>query len=139
MKGKKFLALLLGVTTILGTAVIPVAAQALTENFHVYHYGGAVVSSNAAQKEDTSNYMGFAVDKRYGTTVNWVTSETVYLRGRTSGGTQCTSLASVNQPASGAMTYASGYATYGSYYRLAVQYADANPYTHLDLTASWAP
>jgi len=114
-------------------------AASESENFHVYINGGSVVSSKSARKDTPYGHMVVFVQKRPGTTVNWLSSEKVNIRGRTINGAKCTALGSRNTRGVSELDYDSGYGKQGLYYKLAVQYASDNPYTHLDLTARWTP
>ena len=135
------------IATILLTFALAGSASAntgATENFHVYINGGSVVSSQVAYR--APNYfsrMSVWVDVREGSTVKWLRTENVNLRGRTANGTKATELLVTNTPLTGeengVMNYLSGHGTVGAAYRLAVQYASDNPYKHLDLTAHWQP
>lgn len=136
---KKLTAFTCAIMMMCSVLAIPVNAASKTENFHVYINGGSVVSSGTAKKDDSLNYMYTYTSKRSGTTVNWVSSETVNLRGRTSSGTKCTALGTRTSPGARNLTYSSGYGYKGNYYRVAVQYDNSNPYTHLDLTVKWIP
>jgi len=137
MKLERVMALICAL--VMTSFTMSIYAASATENFHVYINGGSVVSGSSAKKETTYDFMYAYVSKRSGTTVNWLSSETVNLRGRTSSGVQCTALGSRNTIGTSNLAYNSGYGNFGSYYKLAVQYASNNPYTHLDLTATWTP
>jgi len=139
MRLKKIMAFVFAFVIATSSCAMCVYAAGATENFHVYINGGSVLSSSSARKDDATNYMVTYVCKRSGSTVNWFSSEKVNLRGRTSAGAQCTILGTINTPGSSVLDYTSGYGYVGSYYKLAVQYASSNPYTHLDLTATWYP
>lgn len=140
MKLKKVTALACAMLMTVSTLAMPVsAAVQQTENFHVYINGGSVVSSKKATKGDTLGYMSIILNKRAGTTVNWVSTEKVNLRGRTASGAQCTTLATRTTAGTSRPTYNSGHGKKGTDYKLAVQYDSSNPYTHLDLTATWIP
>ena len=98
-----------------------------------------MVSSSSERKDNTNKYMIAYVEKRSDTTVNWLSSEKVNLRGRTDSGAKCTILGTLNTPGSSTLNYKSGHGHMGDYYKLAVQYINSIPYTNLDLTVSWLP
>lgn len=138
MKLKKLISALIGASVTLSAIVVPVSAASY--NFHIYHYGGAVVSTNSEQKTNSLGYMHTSVYERPGTSVTWVYgAEGVYLRGRTASGAKCTNPVLTYSPGEVFLTYDAGNGISGHYYKLAMQYADANPYTHLDLTGTWTP
>ncbi|MDD3278589.1 MAG: hypothetical protein PHG16_06855 [Lachnospiraceae bacterium] len=139
MRIKRVLATVLTSLTVASLAITPVMAAQRTETFYVYLGGGSKVSSGSAVK-DVGGGMWYSVKEAPGTTITWVQGvETINLRGRTSGGTQCTTLAQRSTRGSGIMSYFSGYGSIGSYYKMAVQYDDSNPYQHLELQCSWIP
>lgn len=139
MKIKKIVTLFLTALTLTSFATTPVMAAKRTETFYVYLGGGSKVSSGSAKK-DVGGGMWYEVKEAPGSTITWVQGvETVNLRGRTFGGTQCTNLAQRSTRGKGTMSYFSGYGTIGSYYKLAVQYDSSNPYEHLELQCSWIP
>lgn len=136
---KMFTKLIIGAILISTLATSASAAQSATENFYVYINGGAVVSSKMAEKTGTG-MMWVSIDKMAGSRVNWVSSETVNYRGRSPSGAQATTLGQTNKPTGTVKRgYLSGYGSIGSYYRMAVQYDNSNPYTRLELTATWMP
>lgn len=138
MRFKKLIATVVGGIVTLSALVVPVSAASY--NFDVYHYGGAVVSTNSERKNSGLGYMYATVAERPGTNVTWVYgTEGVYLRGRTINGGRCTNSVLKSSPDEAFLTYDSGCVVEGNYYKLAMQYADANPYTHLDLRGTWTP
>jgi len=139
MRFKKILAFVFAIMITTSSYAMSVYAATGTENFHVYINGGSVVSSLSVKKDNTNKHMMAFVYKRSGTTVNWLSSETVNLRGRTHNGIKSTFLGTQNTPGSSRLNYMSGYGHMGGLYKLAVQYSNSNPHTHLDLTASWTP
>lgn len=139
MRLKKIMAFVFAFMITTSSYAMSVYAATGIENFHVYINGGSVVSSSSVRKTNTYKYMRTGVMKRSGTTVNWLSSETVNLRGRTDSGAKCTVLGTQNTPGNSDLNYTSGYGHRGDYYKLAVQYSNSNPYTNLDLRASWTP
>lgn len=141
-KMKKMLVGLVGSVFLISTMIAPASAANLgeaCENFHVYINGGSVVSSKTATKE-ISGPMWSNARKQTGSSVNWLSSEYVNLRGRTNSGVKCTSLGKTNTPGETVyLYYNSGYGTLYQPYRIAVQYDNSNPYTHLELTVCWSP
>lgn len=74
----------------------------------------------------------------------WSTNsdEYVYFRGRSIGGSQATALAYQNYYGTmreGNLTYLSGYGSVGSYYKMAIEYSNDNPYQYVYLNVGWAP
>lgn len=136
------LALALTVCTV---AALTTSASANSEfmeydYFYVYKGGGAIVSDVFAQKWSDSQKMKTTVVKEPGSTINWLSSETVYWRGRSETYGQATTLGTANGPEYDYMlTYLSGYGQRLSKYTIAAQYDDDNPYTHLELRIYWDP
>lgn len=137
---RKLLAVGLAVMSLATSAVVPAMAESRTENFTVYLNGGSIVSGGSARKE-VSGKMYAYVSERPGTYVDWVQgAEVVNLRGRSANGqVKVTSLRQTAYSGGYYMTYYSGYGNLNSYYKLAVQYDDENPYEYLELQCSWRP
>lgn len=137
---KKCITMLMTISILLSLALTASAASQCTENFHVYINGGSVVSSQSAKRALNVGPMWANAKVRSGSTVKWLSSEYVNLRGRTPSGAKATELGTTNEPGETVnLYYLNGYGAQGTYYKLAVQYASSNPYTHLDLTCSWMP
>ena len=118
------------------------AAYSVSENFDVYINGGSVVSSKMAEKALNNRLPMWAwVKKQDGSTVKWLPSEYVNIRGRSPSNKYATSVEQVNSEYVGQikLPYLDGYGQMGYFYRMAVQYDNNNPYTHLELTVSWSP
>lgn len=134
------LALMLCVT---GGIATPANAAEYMEyaDFHIYKNGGSVVSDVWAQKTSGPSVpMETTIVKAPGSTVNWLPSETVYWRGRSSSYAKATTLGEANQSLTDReLNYLSGFGTFGTYYTLAAQYADTNPYTHLEIWIYFKP
>lgn len=141
---KLFSCLLALVLTIGGTGTIitPASAAARPElvgsdYFYVYKGGGAVVSDEFMQKTDSTPSMETHVLNHSPESTKWLSSEVLYWRGRSESLARATDLGTSNQPAVRDLTYLSGYGIYGSKYTVAAQYADSNPYTHLEVLIWW--
>lgn len=104
-------------------------------------YQGATVSSNSAKKTASGR---FAVTPTPYGSDGWSSKgdEYVYFRGRTDSGEQATVLRrkSYNGTSSTEwMNYLSGKASVGSYYKVAIEYDNTNPYEYVDLIVTWVP
>ena len=131
-------------TALIATAfVFPAnAAYTATENFHVYINGGSVVSSKRAEKQlATALPMWAWVVEQEGSSVDWLPSEYVNIRGRSPSNQYATTVEQTNSTDEGQISlyYLDGYGQQGSFYKMAVQYDNNNPYTHLELTVTWSP
>lgn len=140
MKLKRVMATLISVVSVLTIISTPVMAASRTETFYVYINGGSRVSSGAAKKS-AAGKMKYNVVEAPGTSIGWAQGvETVNLRGRTSGNEAgCTSLGQTRYRGEGWLSYDSGHGTVGTFYKIALQYASSNPYTHLELQCTWTP
>ena len=70
-----------------------------TENFHVYINGGSVVSSKMAEKPTATPLPMWAwVVEQEGTTVKWLPSEYVNIRGRSPSNAYATTMVSIMLP-----------------------------------------
>lgn len=108
--------------------------------FYIYKGGGATVSDVFAKKWSETDVMDTTVLKAPGSTINWLTSETVYWRGRSETLARATELGTTNKPIyNKELGYLSGYGTRLSEYTIAAEYAEDNPYTHLELIIYWDP
>lgn len=109
--------------------------------FLIYKGYGATVSNTFAKKWDSvCADMVTAVFKSPETSINWLSSERVYWRGRSDTLAKATELGETyveveNYP----LAYLSGYGTRLSEYTIAAQYDDSNPYTKLELWIYWDP
>jgi len=139
MKIKKLTAFVCAVLMMSSIFAISVSANIGYQRFRVYINGGAVVSSFAYTKSGIADSMYTYTNKYPGTSVNWLSSETVNLRGRTSSGTKCTALGTRNTEGSRYLKYDPGYGRMNTAYKVAVQYDSSNPYTNLDLGVTWEP
>lgn len=104
-------------------------------------YQGATVSSNSAKKTASGS---FAVTPTPYGSDGWSSKgdEYVYFRGRTDSGEQATVLRrkSYNGTSSTEwINYLSGKASVGSYYKVAIEYDNTNPYEYVDLIVTWVP
>lgn len=104
-------------------------------------YQGATVSSNSAKKTASGR---FAVTPTPYGSDGWSSKgdEYVYFRGRTDSGEQATVLRrkSYNGTSSTEwINYLSGKASVGSYYKVAIEYDNTNPYEYVDLIVTWVP
>ena len=104
-------------------------------------YQGATVSSNSAKKTASGR---FAVTPTPYGSDGWSSKgdEYVYFRGRTDSGEQATVLRrkSYNGTSSTEwINYVSGKASVGSYYKVAIEYDNTNPYEYVDLIVTWVP
>lgn len=104
-------------------------------------YQGATVSSNSAKKTASGR---FAVTPTPYGGDGWSSKgdEYVYFRGRTDSGEQATVLRrkSYNGTSSTEwINYLSGKASVGSYYKVAIEYDNTNPYEYVDLIVTWVP
>lgn len=104
-------------------------------------YQGATVSSNSARKTSSGS---FAVTPAPNGSDGWSSKgdEYVYSRGRTASGAQATVLnrSAYNGVASTKwLNYLSGKASVGSYYKVAIEYDNTNPYEYVDLIVTWVP
>lgn len=104
-------------------------------------YQGATVSSNSARKTSAGNY---AVTPSPNGSDGWSNKgdEYVYFRGRTAAGAQATQ--SERSAYNGTATtkwlsYLSGKANVGSYYKVAIEYDNTNSYEYVDLIVTWVP
>lgn len=140
---RKTIASLMSLALIATTFISPTSAASIaTEDFHVYINGGSVVSSQMAEKRSATGLSMWAwVVEQEGTTVDWLPSEYVNIRGRSPSNAYATSVEQTNSPDAGDihLYYLDGYGQMGSYYKMAVQYDNNNPYTHLELTVTWSP
>lgn len=141
MKLRKFLASIGSVLMLMMAVAIPASATTQYETMTARIYGGATVSSKTAQKTTTGN---FAYSARPSTSDGWNSSgnEWVYIRGRSSGGSQATGLAHRNyygNTATGTLSYLSGYGATGGYYKIAIEYDNNNPYEYVNLYMTWTP
>lgn len=140
---RKLYATLLSFTLIATAFIFPASAASMaTENFHIYINGGSVVSSKMAEKPTATALPMWAwVVEQEGTTVKWLPSEYVNIRGRSPSNAYATTVEQTNSPDEGKISlyYLDGYGQQGSYYKMAVQYDNNNPYTHLELTVTWSP
>ena len=104
-------------------------------------YQGATVSSNSAKKTASGRFA--LTPTPYGSD-GWSSKgdEYVYFRGRTDSGEQATVLRrkSYNGTSSTEwINYLSGKASVGSYYKVAIEYDNTNPYEYVDLIVTWVP
>ena len=104
-------------------------------------YQGATLSANSARKDSSGS---FAVTPAPYGSDGWSSKgdEYVYSRGRTASGEQATALSrsSYNGVASTKwLNYLSGKAKIGSYYKVAIEYDNSNPYEYVDLIVTWTP
>lgn len=148
---KLFSSVLALALTVCSLAALPTAASALEpttrgqeymeyDYFYIYKGGGAAVSDVFAQKWNDNKEMNTTVLKAPGSTINWLTSETVYWRGRSETLARATELGTTNKPIyNHKLGYLSGYGTRLSKYTIAAEYAEDNPYTHLELIIYWDP
>lgn len=140
MVRRRLLAIVLAVSTLVGSTSVSALANSRTENFFVYMNGGSVVSSGAAKKTEYGSMYTYTKE-RPGSTITWVQGvETVNLRGRNVGtATKATVLGETSYRGSTYLGYLSGCGKMNHYYKLAVQYASDNPYEKLDLECLWRP
>ena len=132
------LVLTVGVT---GTIITPASATSRpelveTDIFYVYKGGGPAVSNKFMKKTDNSDGMYTEVTN-FSSSIKWLSSEVLYWRGRSESLARATELGTTNEPTWRGLSYLSGYGTYGSKYTVAAQYADSNPYTHLEVLIAW--
>ena len=147
---KKLAILFLSMIVMLSAVAIPVSAKTIAEppGYAIEELcakinGGATVSSQSAMKKTDRDSMYF--NARSATADGWNTSgnEWVWFRGRSASGTvQVTEAALKNYYGSlveDYLTYLYGYGSVGSYYRIAIEYDNENPYEYVVLDVGWAP
>ena len=141
MKLRRFLAAIGTVLMLMTAAAIPASAATAYQHLTARINGGATVSSNVAEKTTTGL---FAYTASPSTSDGWNSngSEWVYIRGRSSGGSQATGLAHRNYygyVVSGTLPYLSGFGSLNSYYKIAIEYDNDNPYEYVNLHMIWTP
>lgn len=104
-------------------------------------YQGATVSSNSARKTSAGNY---AVTPSPNGSDGWSNKgdEWVFVRGRTAAGQHATELGHYAYRGTATikwLSYLSGKANVGSYYKVAIEYDNTNPYEYVDLIVTWVP
>lgn len=144
MKAKKLFAIMLAMVLMVSALAIPAsAANSAVEEMYAEIYGGATVSSQSARKNVTRNSLYY--NAKAASSDGWNTSgnEWVYFRGRNGAGTvQATNYERRNYYGTlreGYLTYFSGYGSVGSYYKMAIEYDNDNPYQYVLLDVGWAP
>ena len=120
---------------------ISASAYSALENMKATIYGGATVSSASAMKSATGK---FHFTARANTSDGWNTSgnEWVYFRGRSANNAQATQLAHRNyygEQVRDYMGYLSGYGRVSTYYKIAIEYDNSNPYEYVNLKVTWTP
>lgn len=144
MKLKRFFVIAMAMAMLVSAMALPAnAANNAMEKMRANIYGGATVSSQSARKNVIRSSLYYNATPA--SSDGWSTKgdEYVYFRGRNSSGTsQATDLALRNYYGTmreGNLTYLSGYGSVGSYYRMAIEYANDNPYQYVYLNVGWAP
>ena len=141
MKIKRLLAVCLAAIMMVSALAIPASAATGKGEMYASIGGGATVSNTSVVKGTVGSYSYTADSMGSG---GWSTSgdEWVYFRGRSSSGTQATSLGHRNYygaQVSGNLSYYSGYGSVGTYYKIAIEYDSDNPYQYVDLYVTWTP
>lgn len=118
------------------------SAATRTEILRATIYGGADVSSYSAKKERSGNFT-FTVKPSGAGGWSIKGDEIVWFRGRDFVGntqaTEATTRTYRGSIVSGSLKYHSGYGKIGDYYKMAIQYDNANPYEWVNLEVSWTP
>lgn len=145
MKIKRFLAVCLAAIMMVSAMAIPASAAGIAEEvMYARIYGGATVSSSSAQKSTTRPSLYYnalpASDDGWSAAGN----EWVYFRGRDAiGTTQVTYVDHKNYDGytlpENYLAYLSGYGSKGSFYKMAIEYDNNNPYEYVNLNVNWAP
>jgi hypothetical protein len=108
--------------------------------FYIYKGGEPAVSDKFAKKwDDQYAPMYTHIGKYPGSSINWLSSETVYWRGRSASLARATELGTSNVETDRDLAYLSGYGTRLSEYTIAAEYASSNPYTNLEVIIYWDP
>ena len=141
MKLKRFLASILSVFALMVAVALPASADSRTETLTARIYGGATISSGTVKKTD---YGSFKFTAQPSTNDGWNMNgkEWVYLRGRSQSNAQATGVTRENyygSPVSRSLTYLSGYGSQNSYYKIAIEYGNNNPYEYVNLRVNWTP
>lgn len=124
-------------------SAIALPASAATGSGEMYASlnGGPTVSNTSVRKSSSGSYAYTAKPYSSG---GWSSKgdEWVYFRGRSSSGAQATGLhhrAYYGSTVTGTIPYLSGYGTVGTYYKLAIEYDNDNPYKYVDLYVNLDP
>lgn len=134
------LALMLVVGSIGGTMITPASAYEYVETdyFYIYKGGAPAVSNNFMKKWDDQRAPMYTYIAKYpGSSINWLSSETVYWRGRSESLAKATSLGTANASTERNLSYLSGYGARMTSYTIAAEYDSSNPYTHLEVIIGW--
>lgn len=133
------LALLLAVG-IASSTVTPASAYEFVETdyFYIYKGGAAAVSNKFMLKwDDVRGPMYTYIAKYPDSTINWLSSETVYYRGRSETLARATALGSATGFKEADLSYLSGFGARMSSYTMAAEYDSSNPYTKLEVIIGW--
>ena len=144
MKVKKIYAIMMALVLMVSAFSIPASAAGYAiENMSARIYGGARVSSQSAQKNNTNYEFYYNASPK--TSDGWSTAgnEWVYFRGRNADGSQrATELDHRNYTGrlvEGYLLYEAGHGVVGAYYKMAIEYDNNNPYEYVNLSVGWAP
>lgn len=131
------LVLVMGVT---GSIVTPASAYEFVETdyFYIYKGGNPAVSNKFMEKTDDHRAPMYTYIAKYpGSDINWLSSETVYWRGRSESLARATALGTSNVATERNLSYQSGYGARLTSYTIAAEYDSSNPYTHLEVIIGW--
>lgn len=141
MKLKRMIVCFVSAVMLMTAIALPASAETRTATMYASINSGATLSSRSAKKESGGS---FAFSASPNSSSGWSTKgdEWVYFRGRTAGGSQATSLLHKSYKGtkvSGLLEYYRCYGYIGSYYKMAIEYDNNNPYEYVDLYVRWIP
>ena len=141
MKLKRLFTGVLSAVMLMSAIALPASAATGSGEMYASLNGGPTVSNTSVRKSSSGSYAYTAKPYSSG---GWSSKgdEWVYFRGRSSSGAQATGLhhrAYYGSTVTGTIPYLSGYGTVGTYYKLAIEYGNDNPYKYVDLYVTWTP